>query len=272
MEFLNNLGINSPLGFIGLGLFVIGGFMILAGFDIISIEKVTVKQGRRTWVVGIIFATLGILLFIPEISSKPELANSVVATESMPIPAEISPNEPINTLTGWNPINFLITNNSLWRDTGEGIYTAMGSEDAFAWSRETYDGNLMLSLDLESSESKSSGCVVIYGDGNGFSQGNLIFCVDWDGYGLEKHTIYHDGENRLTFTHSNVDLKDNVYSLTIEIMDDVASMYVNGERVFSSLFDAKEINHSGRVGLLKKWFDPQITFSNIKIKMVGDEN
>jgi hypothetical protein len=272
MEFLNNLGINSPLGFIGLGLLVIGGFMILAGFDIISIEKVTVKQGRRTWVVGIIFTIIGTVMLVPEISSKPELANSIVATESVLAPAEISPNEPIKTLTGWIPVDFLITNNSLWRDPGEGIYTALGSEDAFAWSMETYEGNLVLSLDLESSESKSSGCVVIYGDGNGFSQGSLIFCVDWDGYGLEKHTIYHDGENRLTFTHRNVDLKDNVYSLTIEIMDDVASMYVNGERVFSSLFDPEEINHSGRVGLLKKWFDPQITFSNVQIKLASDEN
>jgi hypothetical protein len=74
----------------------------------------------------------------------------------------------------------------------------------------------------------------------------------------------------LTFTHSSVDLKNKAYSVTIEITDDIASMYVNGEKVFSSFFDMQEIDRSGRVGLLKKWFDPEITFSNIQIKTSGD--
>ena len=150
--------------------------------------------------------------------------------------------------------------------------TAVGSEDAFAWSTEAYDGNLMVSLDLESPGDRASGCVVVYGDGQGFSQGGLIFCVDWDGYGLEKDTIYHEGENCLTFVHDSVDLKNNAHSVTIEIIDDVASMDVNGERVFSTFFDTEEINRSGRVGLLKKWFDPEITFSNVQVAVLGDED
>jgi hypothetical protein len=194
------------------------------------------------------------------------------ATASIPTAAPTSAAESTAVLGEWIPVDFMIPNPSLWRDTAEGIYTAVGSEDAFAWSRRAYDGNLMVSLDLESRDNRASGCVVVYGDGQGFSQGNLIFCIDWDGYGLEKHTIYHEGENYLTFVHDSVDLKNNIYSVTIEIIDDVASMYVNGERVFSTFFDTEGINRGGRVGLLKKWFDPEITFSNVQIKALGDED
>jgi len=84
MDFLNNIPIDTTAGFIGLGLLVIGGFMILAGFDIINIEKVTVKQGSRTWIVGIIFAVIGIVMLFPEFTSTFEAADAEVAAESMP--------------------------------------------------------------------------------------------------------------------------------------------------------------------------------------------
>ena len=124
----------------------------------------------------------------------------------------------------------------------------------------------MVGFDIESAANQASGCVIVYGNGQGLSYGNLIFCVDWDGYGLEKHTIYHEGENYLTFVPSDVNLQNNVYSVTIEIIDDTANMYVNGDKVLSSIFDTQEIDRSGRIGLLKKWFDPEVTFSNIRIR------
>ena len=128
----------------------------------------------------------------------------------------------------------------------------------------------MVSFDLESSEDKASGCAVIYGNGEGLSYGNLIFCVDWDGYGLEKHTIYHQGENYLAWYPSDVNLNDRGYSITIEIIEDVANLYVNGDKVFSAVFDLKEIDRSGKIGLLKKWFDPEVTFTNIRVRSSSD--
>ena len=81
MEFLNMLGINSTAGVIGIGLVVIGGFLILTGFDIISIEKVTVKSGKRTWIIGIIFAIIGLVFLIPEfMPSTPPIASQAVIT------------------------------------------------------------------------------------------------------------------------------------------------------------------------------------------------
>lgn len=172
----------------------------------------------------------------------------------------------------WESLDFMIADNRLWRDTAEGTYTAIGSEDAFAWSKDIYQGNLELSFDLTSQESESSGCVIIYGDGHGFSEGCLIFCVDWDGYGLEKHTIYHNGENRLTFIPDEVDLQNKEYSVAIEIIDDAAIMHINDQIVFSTFFNTEEIGRSGRIGLLKKWFDPEVTFANVQIKTEAPEN
>ena len=61
-----DIPINSVKEYIGLALLALGGFMILAGFDVISVQQVTVKKGRRTWAIGIIFALFGILLLLPE--------------------------------------------------------------------------------------------------------------------------------------------------------------------------------------------------------------
>jgi hypothetical protein len=292
-----NIPIGSTTGFIGLGLLLLGGFMILAGFDIIRIEKVTVRQGRTTWAIGIIFAALGLVLLLPEITSAPEVSNLEIPTTTaatvtsdsssnlaqpeftpspvvtnLEAPSESTPTTAVaviadsDSLTEWVSINLSVADASLWRDTSEGHYSAVGSKDAFAWSTETYDGDLLVSFDLESPENQASGCVVVYGNGEGLSYGNLIFCVDWDGYGLEKHTIYHQGENYLAWYPSDVDLNARVYSVTIEIIDDTANMYVDEDKVLSSIFDMKEIDRSGRIGLLKKWFDPEVTFTNVRVR------
>lgn len=61
-----NIPTNTIMGFIGFALLAFGAFMILAGFDVISIQQVTVKKGRRTWILGFIFALVGIWLLLPE--------------------------------------------------------------------------------------------------------------------------------------------------------------------------------------------------------------
>jgi hypothetical protein len=187
------------------------------------------------------------------------------------IEVEIAPSPGWNE---WRPLPFMIPNPQIWEQSGDNRYTATGQNDvdAFAWSTETFEGDLSVSLDLERPESQSDGCVIIYGDGHEHSYGSLIFCVDWDGFSLEKHTIYYDeDENHLAFNFRDNN-SDQVYSVTIEIVDDLASMYVNGEKVFSSFFDTEEIDRSGRIGLYKKWFVGEITFSNIQIKTPGDRD
>jgi len=187
----------------------------------------------------------------------------------------------------WRPVSFMIPNPQIWEESGDNQYTAIDQRgsDAYAWSTESYQGDVMVSLDLRSSveavdlsweamqaqiPSQNSGCVFIYGDGTVQSYGSLVFCVDWDGYFLDKHYRRYDDEFLAYSLHDNP--SEKVYSVTVEIIDDMASMYVNGEKVLSSFFDTEEITRSGRIGLFKYWVDGEITFSNIQIKTRGDGN
>jgi len=169
---------------------------------------------------------------------------------------------------GWRALDFMIPNPQVWKTTGENTYTALGPSDydSFAWSTETFEGDLMVRLDIERTGDRSGGCVIVYGGGHEFAYGSLIFCVDWDGFGLEKHSKYHEGENYLAFTQRSND-SGEVYSVTIEIMDDVATMYVDGEKVISTFFDTEEIEGMGRIGLWKNWSVEKVVFSNIDIKI-----
>jgi len=175
----------------------------------------------------------------------------------------------------WRSLSFIFPQPQLWREPVEGRYTTIGqhSMDAFAWSTKKVDGDLTLTFDLERPESESDGCVIIYGDGNEHSYGSLIFCVDWDGYFLEKHTVYYDdGDENLLNYAFNDNETDEVYSVRIEINDDLAIMNVNGEDVLSTIFDKQEIDRSGRIGLFKKWFIGEITFSDIQVKTSNENN
>jgi hypothetical protein len=190
-----------------------------------------------------------------------------------------------DSLSEWRPLSFVIPNPENWRVAGDNQYTAIEQRDtdAFAWSTESYQGDIMVSLDLRSSvealdlswdemaaqiPSPNSGCAIIYGDGNVHSYGSLIFCVDWDGYYFDKHTRYHEREPLAFIPSTNK--SDKVYSVTIEIIGDLASMYVNGEKVLSTFFDTEEIDRSGRIGLFRNWAEGEIKFSNIQIKTPGD--
>ena len=189
-------------------------------------------------------------------------------------------------LSEWQTLTFSIPNTQIW-EKGDNQYTAIKQHntDAFAWSTETFEGDLVIRLDLHSAEKaldlernemesqfpyQDSGCVIIYGEGPEFSDGCLIFCVNWDGYYLEKHTHYND-DYPLAFVPSNPFNKtERVYSVTIEISEDRSIMYVNDEQVLSSFFDLEEIDRRGRIGLFRNWGEGETTFSNIQVKMPAD--
>ena len=183
----------------------------------------------------------------------------------------------------WRTLTFLTPNPQIW-EKGDNQYTAIKQHDtdAFAWSTETFEGDLMIRLDLHSAEKaldlgwnemetqfpyQDSGCVIIYGEGDEFSSGCLIFCVNWDGFYLEKHTHYFEDYPLAFVPSSPFNKTERVYSVTIEISEDLSIMYVNGEEVLSSFFDLEEIDRSGRIGLFRNWGEGEITFSNIQVKM-----
>jgi hypothetical protein len=217
----------------------------------------------------------GAIWVISQMGSTPEEASPSEAASTGD--AVVDPTDAATTPddgSDWRPLSFMIPNPQIWEESGDDRYTAIGQKsfDAFAWSTESFEGNLILSLDLESPVSQSEGCIIIYGDGHEHSNGSLIFCVEWEFYQLEKHTRYHEGENFLAYSPSNIEFTDEIHSVMIEVIDDVASMYVDGEKVISTFFDTEEIDRDGRIGLHKPWVGSEITFSNISIRTPSDED
>jgi hypothetical protein len=182
--------------------------------------------------------------------------------------------------TDWQPVSFIFPNPPIWDLSVADQYTGIDQRDidAYAWSIDNYQGDISVRLDLRSSvealdlsheenqkliPSQNSGCLVLFGDGTMELEGNLYFCVHWDGYYIDKHSPYDD-EFLAFLPHNNP--SETVYVLTVEVIDDLASMSVNGEKVLSAFFDPEEISPSGRIGLFKYWLDGEITFSNVQVK------
>jgi hypothetical protein len=65
-----DIPVTTPLGYIGVFLAVFGFFLILAGFNIIRVEKIIVEPGRKTWMFGIGLVIVGIAFLFPDIHSS----------------------------------------------------------------------------------------------------------------------------------------------------------------------------------------------------------
>jgi len=76
---------------------------------------------------------------------------------------------------------------------------------------------------------------------------------------------FDDGENWLAVNEEASLIPNRTHTITIEIIGDKASLYLDGEKIASAFFTT-EIVRRGRVGLTKFWEVPIVTYSNIKIK------
>lgn len=271
MEFLSNLGITSLAGLFGLALLVIGGFMILAGVGIISIQQVTVKQGRATWIMGLVMAVVGVFLLYPEFAApgeSPEGPVAVVETNSPAVvdgsPAATLPSsDPNGGLSEWKAIEFVVPGNGLWLEE-DGRYAAIGSKDTIAWSDDLFDGDIEVSLEVESSTPSSAANVILYGNGGSLAPGNLIFTIASDHQSILADTIYEGGTYLFTSMNS-LSFGDQRHTVLISIVDRKASLFVDGEEAASVFLD-ENINTSGRIGLLKYWEIHDVAFSSIRVR------
>lgn len=263
VEFLNSLGIDTALGFFGLALVAIGAFMILAGVGIISIQQVTVKQGRATWILGALMALVGAFLLYPDLSAPDIASDTPSDTVEQEATAALPSPDQTGRLSQWKAIDFVIPGNGLWRQEN-GRYTAIGSQDTIAWSEEIYEGDLEISLDIESSTSHTAANVVLYGNGGSLASGNVIFTIANDLQAILADSIYQDG-TYLFSSLSGVDFVEQKHNLLITIIDRQASLFLDGEQIASVFLD-EQINSSGKIGLLKYWEIPDVTFSNIQIR------
>lgn len=281
------------------------GVLIILGIGLYLLHPRIPEANRRaaTWAFGIVASVATLVVFLVPGAQSPPVLSSILATLTNPASptATITPSAALsadenkveklaassstsNTGSDWRSLSFMIPNPQHWEDPGDNRYVAVEQHDsdAFAWSTENFEGDLSVSLELysavealelEHSEldqqmpNQNSGCVVIYGNGQGYSDGSLIFCIDWDGYYMWKHTRYTD-EYPMAFVPKYL-RSDKIYAVNVEISDDLATMDIDGERVFSTFFDTEEIDRSGRIGLLRYWENGENTFSNIQVKSGG---
>jgi len=274
MEFLGDLGITSLWGLFGLALLVIGGFMILAGVGIISIQQVTVKQGRATWIMGLVMAVVGVFLLYPEFAAPgeaPEGPAAIVETNSPAVvdanPATTLPSpDPNGGLSEWKAIEFAVPGNGLWLEE-DGRYAAIGSKDSIAWSDDLFAGDIEVSLEVDSSSPSSAANVILYGNGGSLAPGNLIFTIASDHQSILADSIYDNGTYLFT-SMSSLSFGEQRHNVLISIIDRKASLFVDGEATASVLLD-ENINTSGRIGLLKYWEIHDVTFSSIRVRESG---
>jgi hypothetical protein len=267
IEFINNLGINSTSGLIGLGLLLIGFFLILAGFGIISIEKITVKQGRATWIVGIIIVLIGGFLFYPELINPKDAPDSAEITEEIPVSTPLSNRDEDRSLSEWRTVKFAIPSDNLWQEE-EGAYTAIGSEETIAWSEDTFQGDIEISMDISTSSSYGAANIIVYGNGWSLSTGNLIFTIASDLQAVSANSIYEGGGGEYLFSAmNNINLTNQEHQVLISIIDRKVDFSLDGTKI-TSIFLDDEINTQGRIGLLKYWEIETITFSNIQVRVL----
>lgn len=279
MEFINNLGITTTSGFLGLALFLVGAFMVLAGAGIISIQQITVKQGRATWVVGLLITAIGVAFLYPDLSSRkidPENTVPIVdanesdvadmeapAVEQATPTATFSISDTNGALSEWKDIQFVIPGNGLWVEA-DGSYTAIGDKDTIAWSDDLFAGDIEVSFDIESTNSNSAANVILYGNGGSLAKGNLIFTIASDHQSILADSIYDNGTYLFT-SMSSLGFAEEKHSVLISIVNRKASLYLDGEEIASTFLN-DSINTSGKIGLLKYWEIDEITFSNIRVR------
>jgi hypothetical protein len=139
--------------------------------------------------------------------------------------------------SNWQSIQFILpSKNNYWTKSPDNSYTAKGSQDTFAWAEETYEGNLLLSFEIEiifyENEQAGGGCIIVFGNGIDWSQGTLVFCVDGEYQRIQTDTVY-EGTEFLDYSQISLD-KNQIYTFTIEILDDSASLYLDGEKIVSA--------------------------------------
>jgi len=271
-----DIPVSSTLGFIGIVLFGFGLFLVLAGLDIFTIQQVSVRKGPKTWGLGIGIVILGIVLLLPEIS--PNIIHSDTASDQEIQENEISsPTAEIITSQGdvsqeqaggeatWKPVNFNIPNDGHWTQPTDTSYSATGDKtDAFAWSEEIIEGDFTLQMDVESDFGNyGAGLVIIYGDGQTWSNGCLIFGITGYWQDIRIDTIYSDSDE-IWLDYKERILAKKKYSMTIEVKGDTANLYADDILVASTTIPAKA-NNSGKIGLVKYWDAADVTYSNIRL-------
>lgn len=264
-----NIPTNTVIGFIGFVLLAFGAFMVLAGFDVISIQQVTVRKGRRTWILGFLFALVGIWLLLPEFNTNKTapIADSFEPNPALPVARPVSSTAPLGNQVFENPIRFIIVNDAVWNQSADGSYIATGNQDSIAWSTVVVEGDLELAFDIQYPGPDGEGGIIIYGNGQNLSDQQLFF-----GFGPVHSKIMGGSPYDTRFLDdlwmTAVDVNKQ-HSVMIRIKDHTASLFFDGVVILSADIP-EDIHTSGRIGLYKYkgetgMGDNGATYSNFRL-------
>ncbi|MHB8133517.1 MAG: toll/interleukin-1 receptor domain-containing protein [Anaerolineaceae bacterium] len=165
---------------------------------------------------------------------------------------------------------FLVSDEKYWRQT-DGSYTTIlrPPEDSFVWSNTNFKGDLVFTGKVSSKNKKGQIQVVVYGNGIGFSKDCLIFTFGNGIAIIYKESIY-TGDNHLFVKEGDYYLQETFQNVSIEIKDGIANFYIDDKIIASTTLPSGN-NRMGRIGLLSHWEVPVgVTYSNIKIKTLGE--
>lgn len=132
-----DIPVSSPLGYIGVFLLILGIFLILAGFNIIKIQQVTVASGKKTYVFGIIFTLVGLLSVGLETSGFYKNPPASATNTSTIANSAITPAEILENAKSWS----LVYSNSFDSDDGKwtiGEYEDTGESGKWSISNGKY--------------------------------------------------------------------------------------------------------------------------------------
>lgn len=263
---MEGLPVNTLSGLIGLALLVFGLFLLLAGFQIIKIERISVTPGMRTWGIGVVFALIGIGLLWPETkeqivaeSAEVPITNNSTSTPyptDTPIPTTASKHILFEddfvdgNLDGWS------IKSGSW-DVVDGQLRCVSSHDARIIAGDEAWENYSISVDLASILGSID--VGILGraiDESHNYQGQLwndnarikVWDVDWSDLSVEP------------FPATN----DIWYNLRLEFRDSNVKLYINNE-LMAIAEDDTYVN--GKIGL-RCASNSQAYFDNVKIMLL----
>jgi hypothetical protein len=78
-----SIPVATPLGYIGVFFVIAGFFLVIAGIELIKIEKLTITPGRKTWGIGLLLATIGVLFLLPDINSAINFSPAPTAIDTV---------------------------------------------------------------------------------------------------------------------------------------------------------------------------------------------
>lgn len=186
-----------------------GFFLILAGFGILKIEKITVTPGPLAWGFGVVLALIGIIFLFPEIkslfssqtSSEVQIDKNVLALQTDPTDDWISPFS--------RPSYMDITEIRIVKVDNDNIRFEMQlNQDVPQSFKETHFYGWFLDTDLNSSTGQQ------YNDIGSDYNVQITFVPDkgWIGQ------IFDITKNSSMIEIKSVEVKDNFASITVPLI------------------------------------------------------